>query len=76
MDNEPITQREELLMQLARLERAEQGLSKIRRRLHDQLDKGFASPTTETKEREVSAERRDLHAQIDALEAHIASLLS
>jgi len=63
-------------MQLARLGRAEQGLSKIRRRLHDQLDRGFASTTTEAKEREVSAERRELHAQIDALEAHIAALLS
>jgi hypothetical protein len=75
LDQSP-SERETLLMELARLERAEQALSKIRRRLHDQLDKGFSSPSAAAKEREVSDERRALHEQIDALEAHIASLLS
>jgi hypothetical protein len=69
------SERETLLMELARLERAEQALSKIRRRLHDQLDRGFSSSSAAAKEREVSDERRALHEQIDALEAHIASLL-
>jgi hypothetical protein len=69
------SERESLLMELARLERAEQALSKVRRRLHDQLDRGFSSPSAAAKERQVSDERRSLHDQIDALEAHIASLL-
>ena len=75
MNQESPSEREALLMELARLERAEESLSKVRRRLHDRLDKGFSSDSTVAKEREVSDERRALHSQIDALEAHIATLL-
>ncbi len=75
MKREAPTEHEELLMELARLERAEEALSKQRRRLHDRLDRGFASESTVTQEREISDERRALHAKIDALEAHIAALL-
>jgi hypothetical protein len=75
MHQESPSEREQLLMELARLERAEESLSKVRRRLHDRLDRGFATDSTVTKEREVSDERRALHAQIDQLEAHIATLL-
>ena len=76
MHQEAPSEREELLMELARLERAEESLSKLRRRLHDRLDRGFASDSTVSQEREISDERRALHAKIDALEAHIATLLA
>lgn len=64
-----------LAAELVRLERAEQALSKLRRRLHDQIDKGFATPSTTARERQVSDERRALHAQIDALEARLSTLM-
>ena len=64
-----------LQAELARLERAEQALSRMRRRLHDQIDTGFATPSTVARERQVSDERRALHAQIDALEARLSTLM-
>ncbi|HZU19937.1 MAG TPA: hypothetical protein VE982_01835 [Gaiellaceae bacterium] len=64
-----------LAVELARLERAEQALSRLRRRLHEQLDRGYPTPSTAARERQVSAERRALHAQIDALEARLSALM-
>jgi hypothetical protein len=49
------------------LEEVEARLSAERRRLHDQIDYGFATATTRAREREVSHERRELHRRIDAL---------
>lgn len=77
--NEPMTSAEspdqvELATELIRLERAEKALSSLRRRLHDQLDKGFGTPSAAARERQVSDERRALHAQIDALEALLSTM--
>jgi hypothetical protein len=60
-------ERDALREELALLEDAEARLSAERRRLHDQIDHGFASATTLAHEREVSDERRELHRRIDAL---------
>jgi uncharacterized protein YlxW (UPF0749 family) len=57
----------ELRQELARLEVAEAQISAERRRLHNQIDFGFATDSTRAREREVSAERRELHRRIDAL---------
>ena len=58
---------EDLRKELANLEAAETKLSIERRRLHHQIDYGFASAETRAREREVSAERRELHKRLDAL---------
>jgi hypothetical protein len=59
----------ELLVQaeLQALEREERELSALRRRLHDQIDAGFANDLTRGQERSASRDRRTLHSQIDAL---------
>lgn len=54
-------------VELVRLEQEEQALSQYRRRLHEQIDKGFPNEFTIRREREVSDRRRQLHARIDAL---------
>lgn len=53
--------------ELAGLEAAERRVSAERRRLHHQIDYGFASAETLAREREVSDERLQLHRRIDAL---------
>jgi hypothetical protein len=53
--------------ELADLEAEEKRVSEERRRLHQQIDNGFATETTRTHERDVSQRRRELHQQIDAL---------
>jgi len=58
-----LTLREEL----AALEAEEARISAERRRLHHQIDYGFATETTRAREREVSDHRRQLHRRIDAL---------
>ena len=58
---------DDLREELARLEAEETLLSGQRRRLFDQIDHGFASDATRAREREVSAERRQLHQRIDSL---------
>ena len=60
---------EDLRKELASLEAAETKLSIERRRLHHQIDYGFANAETRAREREVSAERRELHKRLDALRA-------
>jgi hypothetical protein len=52
---------------LRALERQERQLSALRRRLHDQIDAGFANELARGQERIVSRHRRTLHSQIDAL---------
>lgn len=53
--------------ELAELEVKAVRLSAIRSRLQDQIDYGYASDATRAREREISAERRLLHRQIDSL---------
>jgi hypothetical protein len=53
--------------ELAALEAEEADVSAERRRLHQQIDHGFASETTCMRERELSVRRRKLHERIDAL---------
>jgi hypothetical protein len=60
---------ENLRVQLAALEAEEALVSAERRRLHDQIDYGFATETTRAREREVSDHRQQLHRRIDALRA-------
>jgi hypothetical protein len=56
---------DDLRQELELLEARERLLSAERRRLHDQIDFGFATETTRSREREVSDERRRLHQRID-----------
>ena len=56
-----------LQAELAALEEEEALVSAERRHLHRQIDFGYASETTRTREREVSDRRRELHARIDAI---------
>jgi hypothetical protein len=53
--------------ELAALEAEEALVSAERRRLHQQIDHGFATETTRVRERELSARRRELHQRIDVL---------
>jgi hypothetical protein len=53
--------------ELAVLEAEEARLTSIRRRLHDQIDFGFATEDTRAREREISSERREVHDRINAL---------
>jgi hypothetical protein len=55
-----------LHLKLQELERREQEISKLRRQLHDRLDR-FPNPALQERERVVSTERRALHQEIDAL---------
>jgi hypothetical protein len=63
-----------LLLELAGLEEEERELSATRRRLHDQIDRGFANPLLLARERQISAERRELHRRIDVLIAQLVHL--
>jgi hypothetical protein len=58
---------DDLRKELAKLEAAETLISAERRRLHEQIDFGYASEATRAREREVSDERRELHRRIDSL---------
>ena len=58
---------DELREELATLEATEARFSAERRRLHHQIDYGFANEAALAREREVSDERRQLHQRIDAL---------
>jgi len=60
---------DDLRGELAALEADEARLSAERRRLHDQIDFGFATETSRAREREISAERRQVHQRIDSLRA-------
>ena len=63
---------EDMRKELASLEAAETKISIERRRLHHQIDYGFANAETRAREREVSAERRELHKRLDALRKLLA----
>lgn len=55
--------------ELAALEARAARLSQMRSHLQHQIDFGFESSTTREREREVSDERSELHAQIDSMKA-------
>ena len=58
---------DELRAELADLEAKAAQLSQVRNHLHRQIDFGFETSTSRTREREVSDERKELHEQINAL---------
>lgn len=58
---------DDLQSEIADLEADEARLSAVRRHLQHQIDFGFESSTTRDREREVSAERQEVHRRIDAL---------
>lgn len=60
-----------IVAELAVLERDEQHLSAVRRRLHAQIDLGFPNDIIVARERKISADRRELHRRIDALRARL-----
>jgi hypothetical protein len=60
--------------ELVELEREEQALSAARRRLHDQIDQGFANELTLRRERQISDQRLAVHARIDELRALLRPL--
>jgi len=65
------TNGEALLAELAVLQRDEVHISALRRRLHEQIDRGFPNDIVVARERNVSAERRRLHQRIDALRSRL-----
>ena len=64
---------EEIDSRLEELEAREAAVSASRRKLHDRLS-SFPNEVTIEKERALSKERRDLHAEIDALRARRSAL--
>lgn len=58
---------DELRTELATLVATEKQISAERRRLHNQIDYGYANAEALAREREVSDERRRLHQRIDSL---------
>ncbi len=61
-----------LAAELEQLVHEERQLSAVRRRLHEQIDKGFPNDVIFRREREVSDRRRALHRRIDALRNSLA----
>jgi hypothetical protein len=61
--------------ELAALEAEQAQVSAVRRRLHDQIDFGFATETTRNRERELSDHRRQLHRRIDELREQLGASL-
>ena len=66
---------DDLLAELARLELEERRVSAVRRRLHDQLDRGFPNELLRKRERQISDERLALHRRIDVLRTQVAPIL-
>ena len=64
---------DDLRRELATLEAQEPLISAKRRHLQQQIDFGFASEETRAREREISDERRQLHARIDALRERLGT---
>jgi len=68
------TSLDDLRRELARLEAEEARLSLMRGHLQHQIDFGFETTSTRDREREVSAERLELHRRIDALKERVRVL--
>jgi uncharacterized coiled-coil DUF342 family protein len=58
---------DDLRTELAELEARAARLSQMRNHLHHQIDFGFETATTREREREISAERIEVHQRIDSL---------
>ena len=58
---------DDLHRELTQLEAEGARLSAVRDRLHHQIDFGFETETSRTREREISDERRRVHDRIDSL---------
>lgn len=58
---------DDLRAELAELEAQAARLSQMRSHLHHQIDFGFETATTREREREISAERIEIHQRIDSL---------
>ena len=56
----------ELRARLAELQKEEREVSALRVKLHERLA-SFGNPVAEEQEKELSAKRRDLHAEIDRI---------
>ena len=70
MTDESLTA-DQLTAQISRLEHQGASLSRVRERLHDRIDRGFGNEARLRQEREISAARRDVYGQIDALRAQL-----
>jgi hypothetical protein len=64
---------EALLLELAQLEQREAELSGLRGKLHMRLD-AFPNEVTKRQEKQLSTERREVHARIDRLRAQLAAI--
>jgi hypothetical protein len=64
---------QEIDAQLERLEAEEREISLLRRKIFDRLAT-FPTPEALQEEREISAQRRELHKQIDGLRARRSAL--
>lgn len=67
---------DDLRRELAGLEADEARVSALRGRLQHQIDFGFETTSTRDRERDVSAERLELHRRIDALKERLRTLQS
>lgn len=67
---------DDLRRELAGLEAEEARVSALRGRLQHQIDFGFETTSTRDRERDVSAERLELHRRIDALKERLRTLQS
>lgn len=67
---------DDLRRELAGLEAEEARVSALRGRLQHQIDFGFETTSTRDRERDVSAERLELHRRIDALKERLRALQS
>jgi chromosome segregation ATPase len=67
---------DDLRAELAELEAQAARLSQMRNHLHHQIDFGFETATTREREREISAERIEIHQRIDSLKEALRDRLS
>jgi len=72
-DYRPTPDETRLAKELVALEQEEEEVSRFRRRLHDRLA-SFPNQETADREREISAQRAELHLRIDVLRAELAEL--
>jgi septal ring factor EnvC (AmiA/AmiB activator) len=62
---------DQLVAEIGQLEHEEAALSRIRKKLHDQIDRGFGNDRKLRQEREISDQRRAIHRRIALLRAQL-----
>jgi septal ring factor EnvC (AmiA/AmiB activator) len=62
---------DDLVAEISRLEHEAAALSRARKKLHDQIDRGFGNEAKLRQERQVSDKRQELHRRIDVLRAQL-----